>query len=143
MTEIKIGGRIVPMLYTTFEMLAIQQEIGCTAFQLTEEVFGIRQDDEDDPKSLRIEVMNDPEKIRKLCTLIRILGNAGLEEQGQEADLTDKWIMRHIKPAMIIPYCITAMAEIAEGNRAEAPETEKGPVDEVLEEEMAKKQPGN
>lgn len=143
MTEIKIGGRIIPLLYTTYEMLAIQQEIGCTAFQLKEEVFGIRQEDEDDPKSLRIGVAADPEKTRKLCSLIRILGNAGLEENGAEADLTDKWVMRHIKPAMIIPYSVTVMAEIAEGNRAEAPEKENGPVDEVLEEEMAKKQPGN
>lgn len=143
MTEIKIGGRTIPLLYTTFELLAIQQEIGCTAFQLKEQVFGIHQEDEDDPKSIRIDVGTDPEKTKKMCTLIRILGNAGLEESGKEADLTDKWVMRHIKPAMIIPYCVTVMAEIAEGNRAEAPEAEKGPVDEGLEEELAKKQPGN
>ena len=144
MTEIKIGGRIVPLLYTTCEMIEIQEEIGCTAFQLKDQVFGVRLADEDDPKSIRIEVAGDAERTKKMCQLIRILGNAGLEESGQEPDLTDKWIMRHMKPVMILPYAVIVMTVIAEGNRMEQKqEEEKGPVDEGLEEELAKKQPGN
>ena len=145
MTEIKIGGRTVPLLYTTFEMIAIQKEIGCTAFQLKDEVFGIHLEDEDDPSSLRVEVATDGERTEKLCKMIRILGNAGLEEKGEEPNLNDKWIMRNMKPAMIVPYCVTVMAEIAEGNKMESPkEAEKGAeVDEGLEEQMAKKHPGN
>ena len=145
MTEIKIGGRMVPLLYTTFEMVSIQEEIGCTSFQLKDQVFGIRQEDEDDPTSIRIEVGTDPEKTKKLAKLIRILGNAGLEEKGQEPDLTEKWIMRHMKPAMIVPYAVLAMREISEGNKMETPdrEGEKGPVDEGLEEQQAKKQQGS
>ena len=42
MNEIKIGKRSIPMYYSTFEMIAIQEEIGCTAFQLKEQVFGVR-----------------------------------------------------------------------------------------------------
>ena len=145
MTEIKIGGRTVPLNYTTYELIAIQQEIGCTAWQLRDEVFGIVQEDEDDPMSIRMGVVSDPEKTKKLGTLIRILGNAGLEEKGEEPDLTDKWILRHMKPALIMAYAIATMAEITEGNKAEAPEKteEQGPVDEVLEEQNAKKQPGS
>ena len=143
MTEIKIGGRTVPLLYTTFEMIAIQEEIGCTAFQLRDEVFGIRQEDEDDPTSITFGIVKDGEKIRKLGTMIRILGNAGLEEKGEEADLTDKWILRQMKPAMILPYCVAVMAEINEGNRIEKTEKKEGPVDEILEEENAKKPQGN
>ena len=145
MTEIKIGGRIVPLLYTTYEMLAIQDEIGCTSFQLKDQVFGIRQEDEDDPTSIRIEVGTDPEKTRKLAKLIRILGNAGMEEKGEEPDLTEKWIMRNMKPAMIVPYAVLVMREISEGNMMETPdrEGEKGPVDEGLEEQQAKKQQGS
>ena len=91
-----------------------------------------------------MKVADDGARTKKLCTLIRILGNAGLEENGQEPDLTDKWVMRHMKPAMILPYALIVMAEIIEGNRMEkASEPEKGPVDEGLEEEIAKKQPGN
>ena len=144
MTEIKIGGRIIPLLYTTCEMIDIQEEIGCTAFQLKDQVFGVRLADEDDPKSIRIEVAGDAERTKKMCQLIRILGNAGLEESGQEPDLTDKWVMRHMKPVMILPYAVIVMTVIAEGNRMEQKqEEEKGPVDEGLEEELAKKQPGN
>ena len=145
MKEIKIGKREIPLFYSTFEMVAIQEEIGCTAFQLREEVFGIRQEDEDDPMSIRMECATDPEKTKKLGTLIRILGNAGLEENGEKGDLTDKWILRNMKPALIMAYAVAAMAVIVEGNRIEAPETEEqqGPVDEVLEEQNAKKQPGN
>ena len=144
MQEIKIGKREIPLFYSTYEMLAIQEEIGCTAFQLREEVFGIRQEDEDDPMSIRMECVTDPEKTKKLGTLIRILGNAGLEENGEKGDLTDKWILRNMKPALIMAYAVAAMAVIVEGNKIEAPEEEQqGPVDEVLEEQNAKKQPGN
>ena len=145
MKEIKIGKREIPLFYSTFEMIEIQEEIGCTAFQLREEVFGIRQEDEDDPMSIRMECATDPEKTKKLGTLIRILGNAGLEENGEKGDLTDKWILRNMKPALIMAYAVAAMAVIVEGNRIEAPEAEEqqGPVDEVLEEQNAKKQPGN
>ena len=144
MTEIKIGGRTVPLSYTTYEMIAIQEEIGCTAYQLKEQVFGIRKEDEDDPTSIRFDVVTDPVKTKKMGTLIRILGNAGLEEKGEPADLTDKWILRHMKPAMILAYAVAVMAEITAGNTVEMPpEENKGPVDEVLEEQNAKKQPGN
>ena len=145
MTEIKIGERTIPLLYTTYEMIAIQEEIGCTAFQLKDQVFGIRQEDEDDPSSIRIEVGTDPEKTKKLVKLIRILGNAGLEEKGEEPDLTEKWIMRRMKPAMIVPYAVLVMREISEGNMMETPDRDgnKGPVDEGLEEQQAKKQQGS
>ena len=145
MTEIKIGGRVVPLYYSTYEMIAIQKEIGCTAFQLREKVFGIKQEDEDDPMSIRMEVVSDPEKTEKLGTLIRILGNAGLEQREEKPDLTDKWILRNMKPALIMAYAIAALGEIIEGNKVETPAEEKqqGPVDEVLEEQNAKKQPGN
>lgn len=145
MKEIKIGKREIPLFYSTFEMVAIQEEIGCTAFQLREEVFGIRQEDEDDPMSIRMDCVTDTEKTKKLGTLIRILGNAGLEENGEKGDLTDKWILRNMKPALIMAYAVVAMAVIVEGNRIEAPaaEEQQGPVDEVLEEQNAKKQPGN
>ena len=145
MTEIKIGGRTIPLFYSTLEMVAIQNEIGCTAYQLRDEVFGIRQEDEEDPTSFVFDVVKDGEKAKKLGTLIRIMGNAGLEEKGEAPDLTDKWILRNMRPGLIIGYAFAAMNEITEGNRVEAPAPaeEQGPVDVTLEEEQAKKQPGN
>ena len=143
--EIKIGKRTIPLFYSTYELVAIQEEIGCTAFQLRDEVFGIKQEDEDDPMSIRIKCATDPEKTKKLGKLIAILGNAGLEEKGEEPNLTAKWIMRNMKPAMITVYALAAMAVIAEGNKVETPQTEEeqGPVDMILEEQNAKKPQGN
>ena len=145
MKTIKIGKREIPLFYSTYELIEIQEELDCTGYQLREAVFGIRKTDEDDPTSIVFDCVTDPEKTRKLGKLIRILGNAGLEEEGKEADLTDKWILRNMKPALIIAYALAAYAVINEGNRIEGPETaeEQGPVDEGLEEEQAKKPEGN
>ena len=144
MVEIKIGGRNIPLFYSTYELIAIQKEIGCTGFQLKEEVFGLELEDEEDPTSFRLNVANDPEKIEKLAKLIRILGNAGLEEKEETPDLTDKWVMRHMKPSLISAYAVAVLAEIVEGNKVEGPKAdEEGPVDEILEAENAKKQPEN
>ena len=141
--RIKIGGREIPLYYSSFEMIAFQEDIGCTAFELNEQVFGVKRDEETEAVSFG--VIREPEKLKKLGTLIRILGNAGLEQEGQEPDLTDKWVLRNIKPGMIMVYVIALVGVIAEGNRIESTtaEEEKGPVDVVLEEENAKKQPGN
>ena len=144
--ELKIGGRSIPLYYSTYETLAIQHEIGCTAFQLNDQVFGLEKIDKDEDATVentRLTVVSDPEKMEKLGKLIRILGNAGLEESGQEPDLTDKWVLRHMKPAMIIVYAVGLMMVIRDGNIMEAKEEENGPVDEIKEEIEAKKQPRN
>ena len=143
MTEVKIGGRVIPLSYTAYEMIQIQRQIGCTAFELKDVVFGIRQEDEDDPSSIRIDVVNDPDRLEKMGKLIAILGNAGLEEKGEAPDLTDKWVLRQMKPALIVGYAIAVMAEITEGNMMEVKNDADGPVDETLEAEQAKKPEGN
>ena len=142
---VKIGGREIPLFYSASEMVDIQEAIGCTAYQLNEEVFGIHLEDEDDPSSIRFGIMDDMQKVKKLGALIRILGNAGLEEEGKEADLTDKWVLKHIKPGMIMAYTVVLVSVFSEGNKIESvtPADQQGPVDEGLEEQEAKKQPGN
>ena len=147
MTEINIGGRKIPLSYTAYEMIEIQRQIGCTAFELTDKVFGIRsEEDEKDPNAepkVIIDVVNDPDRLEKMGKLIAILGNAGLEQSGQEPDLTDKWILRNMKPALILGYAIATMAEISNGNMMEVKNDKDGPVDEVLEEQESKKPQGN
>ena len=142
---LNIGGREIPLFYSSLEMVDIQKDIGCTAFQLNEEVFGIHLEDEDDPSSVRFGVITGGDKLEKFGKLIRILGNAGLEEEGKEPDQTDKWILRHMKPGMVMIYVIAVVAVIFDGNKVESTTTEEeqGPVDEGLEEQNAKKQPGN
>lgn len=147
MTEINIGGRKIPLSYTAYEMIEIQRQIGCTAFELTDKVFGIRsEEDENNPAAepkVIIDVVNDPDRLEKMGKLIAILGNAGLELSGQEPDLTDKWILRNMKPALILGYAIATMAEISNGNMMEVKNDKDGPVDEVLEEQESKKPQGN
>jgi len=144
--EIIIGGRTIPLHYSTYETIAIQSEIGCTAFQLKDEVFGVEKIDEDGDETLgniKLDVAKDTVKMMKMGKLIRILGNAGLEESGQEPDLTDKWILRHMKPSMIVIYALAMMTVITTGNMMEAKREEKTgeATDVILEEEKAKKQP--
>lgn len=143
MTEIKIGERTIPLILTTYELIAIQDEIGCTVGQLQDEVFGIERDFETGEVT-RMKFLTEPEKMKKVGTLIRIMGNAALEEQGEAPDLKDKWVLRHIKPAMMAAYGVAVMAVINDAMLMEAGKKEaKEPVDEVLEEENRKKEPGN
>ena len=147
MPEIIIGGRSIPMHYSTYETIAIQREIGCTAFQLKDEVFGVEKIDEDGEETLgniQLDVAKDPEKMEKMGKLIRILGNAGLEENGEKPDLTDKWILRHMKPSMVVIYALAMMTVITNGNMMEVKKEETGePTDVILEEAKAKKQQEN
>ena len=136
--EIMIGGRNIPLMLTTYELIAIQEEIGCTVGQLRDQVFGIEHNLETDEYSFSL--ATDKEKMRKFGALIRILGNAGLEEAGQEPDLTDKWILRHMKPAMIMPFVIILTEVVNDAMRMESGKEETGPVDEGLEEENRKKE---
>lgn len=145
MESIIIGGRTIPLFYSTLEMVEIEKSIGCTAFQLSEKVMGARQigGEDDENAEFRIDLIDKPENKENLGKLIRILGNAGLEEDGQEPDLTDRWVLRHMKPGMIMIYAMAVMAIINEGNQMEAKKEENGPVDVLLEEEQGKKSPGN
>ena len=145
MDSIIIGGRTIPLFYSTLEMVEIEKSIGCTAFQLNEKVMGARQigGDDDENAEFRIDLIDKPENKENLGKLIRILGNAGLEEDGQEPDLTDRWVLRHMKPGMIMIYAMAVMAVISEGNQMEAKKEDNGPVDVLLEEEQGKKSPGN
>ena len=90
MTQIRIGGREIPLSYSAFEIIAIQKEIGCTAFQLKDEVFGIRKvEKEDEPNAepdIFFDVVKDAEKIEKLGKLITIAAKEG----GPDPDMNPK-----------------------------------------------------
>ena len=135
---INIGGREIPLRLTCFELIDIQAEIGCTVGQVREQVFGIEHDLETD--EYKFNMSEDREKLKKFGTLIRILGNAGLEEAGEAPDLTDKWVLRHIQPGMIIPYMMIVTDVINDAMRIEVRGDQEGPVDEGLEEENRKKE---
>jgi len=131
---ITLKGREIPLLYTTYEMKTIQEEIAPIGRAL-KLILGRNPDDDEDMSHY-----GSAEHIESAAKMIRILGNAGLEEAGEAPDLTDKWVMRAIRPtelAEIINACFDAMNE---GMKSEIPEKEEtGPVDVTLE-EMKKKE---
>jgi len=131
---ITLKGREIPLLYTTYEMKTIQEEIAPIGRAL-KLILGRNPDDEED-----MSLYGGPAHLEAAAKMLRILGNAGLEEAGEDPNLTDKWVMRAIRPAElaeIINACFEAMNE---GMKSEIPEKEEtGPVDVTLE-EMKKKE---
>ena len=134
MNSITLKGREIPLIYTTWEMKQVQEEIGPLSKAINL-VLGRNPEDKDD-----ISGYGSAEHLCAAAKLIRILGNAGLEEAGAEPDLTEKKIMRALKPgelAQAINACIEAMNE---GMESEIPpKEEEGPVDVTLEEINKKK----
>lgn len=145
LAKIKLGGMEIPLLFSTFETLAIQEQIGCTGSQLKDFVFGIRKEEKDDDPDpeIHFDILDDPKRQKMFATLICILGNAGLEDEGQEAVLTEKFVMRNIKPGNLFFYVLAVLAVVNDAYRMESAKEQTGPVDETLEEENAKKPQGN
>lgn len=140
--NIQIGKREIPLALSVAEMVDIQEAIGCTVAQLRDEVFGIEQNFETD--TVKFGMMEDAGKLRKFAALIRILGNAGLEEAGQEPDLTDRWVLKHMRPGDVVEYLKALTLVINEAMKLEIRQDKKdGPVDEILEEENRKKEQGS
>ena len=135
MATIRIKGRNVPLLYTVDEMEAIQEEVGPLA-EAINLVLGRNPEDEKDRSKYL-----SREHLEAATKLIRILGNAGLEEAGEAPNLTDKMIARAIRPVelpIMISACMDAMNA---GMMSEIPEKKQdGPVDVVLEEIEKKKE---
>ena len=135
MVEITLRGRTIPLVYTTFEMKQIQEEIA-PLDKFAYMVFGRNPDDENDTS-----LYGGPDHLRAAGALIRILGNAGLEESGEKADLTDKWVLRSLKPATLAEAVNKCMQAVNEGNQSEIqPKQDEGPVDVTLEKMNKKKE---
>ena len=135
MVTITLKGRTIPLLYTTYEMKMIQEEIAPIS-KAVSIVTGRNPDDEEDQSRYA-----SAEHLDALAKLVRILGNAGLEEAGETSDLTDKWILRAMRPSKIPQTVNACMDAMAEGMKSEIPETETDePVDVTLQ-EMKKKEP--
>ena len=135
MAEIMLKGRRIPLLYTTFEMKTIQEEIAPLGkFQYI--IFGRNPDDENDNSKY-----GGPEHLEAIAKLVRILGNAGLEEAGEAPDLTDKKILRALRPVDLVNALNRCSEAMNEGMDSEFPEKEKeGPVDVTLAEMNKKKE---
>ena len=134
MAEIILKGRTIPLLYTVWEMKQIQEEISPLGkFQYV--ISGQDPDNTDD-----VSGYGGAEHLGAVAKLIRILGNAGLEEAGEAADLTDKKVMRAMRPAELPKFIQACIEAISEGMASEFPDEKKEePVDVTLEEIKKKK----
>ena len=135
MASIMLKGREIPLLYTVYEMKTVQEEIGPLS-KAVNMIMGNNPDDSED-KSFA----GSAGHISAIAKMVKILGNAGLEEAGEAPDLTEKKIMRSMRPndfASAVNACVNAMNE---GMVSEIPaEKPEGPVDVTLEEMNKKKE---
>ena len=137
MASITLKGREIPLLYTVYEMKQVQEEI-CPLGELSYAAFGRNKEDKDDTSKY-----GAPEHLNALAKLVKILGNAALEEAGEAPDLTEKKILRMMRIdeiAQVENACVDAMNE---GMASEIPtkkEEGQGPVDVTLEEIEKKKE---
>ena len=136
MVTINLKGREIPLLYTTLEMKTLQDEIMTPLSKAINLTLGRNPDDINDKSRF-----GSAEHLEAAAKMIRILGNAGLEEAGEEPNLTDKYVMRALKPTELAGAISICMDAMTEGMASEIPEKKKeGPVDVVLEEIEKKKE---
>ena len=139
MVTITLRGREIPLLYTTQEMLEIQEKIAPLDNVIPIILGKNPEDREDNSRSLT------PEHLKACTRMIVILGNAGIEECGEQfgkPDLTEKWVARSIRPVDLPEMVDACIAAWNEGMVSEIPKKKKeGPVDVVLEEIEEKKDP--
>ena len=135
MASITIKGQQIDLLYTTYEMKKIQEEIAPLG-KAIKMLAGINPENEED-KDYAI----GAERIGVVAKFIRIMGNAALEEAGEEPNLTEKSIMRRMKQGELREAAGACMEALSDGMESEIPEKEqKGPVDVTLEEINKKKE---
>ena len=135
MGSIKLKKREIPLIFTVMEMKTVQEEIAPIG-ELNYVLFAINKEDQTDRSKY-----GSPEHLNAIAKMIRILGNAGLEEAGETPDLTEKEIMRAMKPADLIRALNACMEVMTEGMESEIPEEKSNePVDVTLEEINKKKE---
>ena len=111
MARISLKGREIPLLYTVWEMKEIQEEIAPLGEAMA---MVLGRNPEDDTDTSRF---GGAEQLGAVAKLIRILGNAGLEEAGESPDLTNKKVLRALKPGDLmsaVNACLDAMNEGAD-----------------------------
>ena len=134
MASLTLKGREIPLLYTTYEMKQIQEEV-CPLGDLQYVLFGRAKDAPEDDMSR----FGSPEHLSALGKTVVIFGNAGLEEAGEAPDLTEKKVLRSLRTPDLVNVINACTQAMREGMESEFPDKEdEGPVDVTLE-EMKKK----
>ena len=123
---INIGERKIPLRFRMNQFEEMEEEIGNLGN--TKELF-----------------LNGKKRVRNVVTAIRILGNAGLKHDKQNADLTDEWLNENMDPHAIMAYQAAVLACLSKESESQAvkEENERKERDLVLEEIEGKKDPRN
>ena len=123
---VQIGERKIPLRFTMKQFAEIEEEIGYLG-------------------EVRKLILNGKDRIRNLVSVIRILGNAGLKNAGEEPDLTDEWLNENMDPHALMAYQLAVIACLSRDSESEAAkeENEHKERDLVLEEINEKKESVN
>jgi hypothetical protein len=122
MTNIKIGGREIPLLFEMPQYAELEEAVGILS---------------DTPALF----LKGKFRIKNVAAAIRVMGNGGLEAAGERPDLTDEWVLKNMRPAWLRTYQIAILAAITAGMHMETQEEKER--DLVLEELERKKEPGS
>ena len=134
MVTITLNGREIPLEFSTYEMKLMQEQIARMGDALSL-ISGVNPEDKTDAG-----FATSPQRLDALAKAIVIMGNAGLELAGEEPDLTEKWVLRALRPKEILYAANACFDAMNEGMQSEIPPKEEdGPVDVTLE-EMKKKE---
>ena len=123
---LNIGERTIPLYFGMDEFIEIEETIGNLG-------------------ELRDLILKGRQRLRNMIGAIRIMGNAGLKREGQEADLTDEWLRANMDPHALMAYQIAILACLNRDGESQAvkEENENKERDLVLEEIQQKKAPVN
>ena len=123
---IKIAEKSIPLYFGMDQFIEIEENVGNLG-------------------EVRDLLLKGRQRLRNLITVIRILGNAGLAREGQDADLTEEWLRAEMDPHALMAYQIAVMACLTRDGESEAvkEEEENKERDLVLEEVQQKKDPVN
>ena len=123
---VPIGGKQIPLKFGMDQFAEIEEEVGYLG----------------DVKEL---IMKGKKRVRNVISVIRILGNAGLQAAGEQPDLTEEWLRENMEPQNIMLYQLAAIACMSKAEESEAvqEENENTERDLVLEEINRKKDPVN
>ena len=126
MTELTIGKRKIPLVFDMDSWIEIEENV-CALSRLNEVV---GQHNMQGRKS---------DMLRSLVAMVRIMGNEGLELDGQPKDLTDEWLKKNIRPGQMLDIKVAVITEIDKGMRLETVEYKENEERDLVLEEINKK----
>ena len=123
---VKIGGRTIPLRFRMPQFAEIEEEIGNLG-------------------EIQEILIKGKKRVRNTVSVIRILGNAGLQHAGEEPDLTEEWLNENMDPHALMAYQLAVIGCLQKAEKSEAVKEheENEERDLVLEEIEGKKGPVN